>query len=105
MDTKSFKKGEIIIEEGSLSNDDYIIEIGSVEASKRLPAGKIQVINKLDKKDIIGEIGLIDQLTRSATVKALEDCRTSIMIPDIFNSLEKKISRHLCQSKRCCLKD
>ncbi|MFT4578983.1 MAG: CRP/FNR family cyclic AMP-dependent transcriptional regulator [Nitrospinales bacterium] len=90
MDAKSFKKGEIIIEEGSLSNDAYIIELGSVEVSKRLPGGKIQVITKLDKNDIFGEMGLIDQLPRSATVKALEDCKISVMTPDTFNSLAKR---------------
>ncbi len=90
MNAKVFKKGEIIIEEGSLSNDAYIIELGSVEVSKKLPGGKIQVITKLDKNDIFGEMGLIDQLPRSATVKALEDCRISVMTPDTFNSLAKR---------------
>jgi CRP/FNR family transcriptional regulator, cyclic AMP receptor protein len=90
MEAKSFKKDEIIIEEGSLSSDAYIIESGSVEVSKRLPGGKIQVITKLDKNDIFGEMGLIDQLPRSATVRALEDCSISIMTPDTFNSLAKR---------------
>ena len=90
MEVKSFKKGEIIFEEGSLGNDAYIIELGSVEVSKRLPGGKIQVITKLDKNDIFGEIALIDQRPRSATVKAIEDCGVSIMTPDTFNSLAKR---------------
>jgi len=90
MNVKSFKKGEVIIEEGSLSNDAYIIELGSVEVSKRLPDGKIQIITKLDKNDIFGEMGLIDQLPRSATVRALENCSISVMTPDTFNSLAKK---------------
>jgi len=90
MKAKNFKKGEIIIEEGSLSNDAYIIELGSVEVSKKLPGGKIQVITKLDRNDIFGEMGLIDKLPRSATVKALEDCSISIMTPDTFNSLAKR---------------
>ena len=90
MNAKSFKKGEVIIEEGSLSSDAYIIESGSVEVSKRLPGGKIQVITKLDKNDIFGEMGLIDQLPRSATVRALEDCSISIMTPDTFNSLARR---------------
>ena len=53
MEAKSFKKDEIIIEEGSLSSDAYIIESGSVEVSKRLPGGKIQVITKLDRIEMI----------------------------------------------------
>ncbi len=90
MKAKNFKKGEIIIEEGSLSNDAYIIELGSVEVSKKLPGGKVQVITTLDRNDIFGEMGLIDRLPRSATVRALEDCSISIMTPDTFNSLAKR---------------
>ena len=87
---KSFKKGELVIKEGLLSSDAYIIELGSVEVSKRLPGGKIQLITKLGKNGIFGEMGLIDQLPRSATVMALEDCRISVITPDTFNSLAKR---------------
>ncbi|MBC8285776.1 MAG: cyclic nucleotide-binding domain-containing protein [Nitrospinae bacterium] len=90
MINKKFNKGEVIIEEGSLSTGAYIIDSGSVEVSKKLPNGSIQVITKLDKNDIFGEMGLIDQLPRSATVRALEDCSISIMTPDTFNSLAKR---------------
>ena len=90
MNTKSFKKGEVIIEEGSPSKDAYIIELGSVEVSKRSKSGNIQVLTKLDKNDIFGEMGLIDQLPRSATVRALEDCSVSVMTPDNFNLIAKK---------------
>tara|TARA_B110000467_G_C18119997_1_gene367295 strand:+ start:315 stop:686 length:372 start_codon:yes stop_codon:yes gene_type:complete len=90
MNTKSFKKGEVIIEEGSSSKDAYIIELGSVEVSKRSESGNIQVLTKLDKNDIFGEMGMIDQLPRSATVRALEDCSISVMTPDTFNLLAKR---------------
>ena len=90
MNKKSFKKGEVIIEEGSPSKDAYIIELGSVEVSKRSESGNIQVLTKLDKNDIFGEMGMIDQLPRSATVRALEDCSISVMTPDTFNLLAKR---------------
>lgn len=90
METKSFKMGEVIIAEGSLSKDAFIIESGSVEVSKKMPDGKNQILTKLDKNDIFGEMGLIDQLPRSATVKALEDCCISIMTPDTFNPLASR---------------
>ena len=90
MSTQIFNKDDVIIEEGSLSNDAYIIESGSVEVSKILPDGKIQIITKLDTNDIFGEMGLIDKLPRSATVRALEDCSVSVMTPDDFNSIAKK---------------
>lgn len=90
MKNKIYKKGEVIIQEGSLSSGAYIIESGKVEVSKRLPNGKSQIIGILDRNDIFGEMGLIDQLPRSATVRALEDSSISIMTPDNFNSLAKR---------------
>ncbi|MEK9627866.1 MAG: cyclic nucleotide-binding domain-containing protein [Nitrospinota bacterium] len=90
MKTNNYKKGEVIIKEGSLSTGAFIIESGRVEVSKNLPNGKSQVISILDKNDIFGEMGLIDQLPRSATVRALEDSSISIMTPDNFNLLAKR---------------
>ncbi len=40
MDTIDFKRGENIIEEGTLGDCAYIIEQGSVEVSKLLRMGK-----------------------------------------------------------------
>lgn len=55
-----------------------------------MPDGTNQVITKLGKNDIFGEMGLIDQLPRSATVLALEDCSISVMTQETFNSLASK---------------
>jgi CRP-like cAMP-binding protein len=54
-----------------------------------LPDGKIQLITKLGSNDIFGEMRLIDQMPRSATVRALEDSSISVMNQDTFNSLAK----------------
>lgn len=90
MDIKKFKKGEVIIEEGTFGNKAYIIKSGSVEVVKRMADGKNQQISKLEKNDIFGEMGLIDQLPRSATVCALEDCSISVMTSENFDSLAKR---------------
>ncbi len=87
MKTEKFKKGEEIIQEGTLSDCAYIIESGRVEVSKRRPNGDKQIIAVLKENDIFGELGLIDGLPRSATVVALEDCSISIMSQDTFNHL------------------
>ena len=70
-----FKKGEIIIREGGISDCAYILESGMAEVSKSLPNGEQQFVGILVPDDIFGELGLIDGLPRSATVKALEYCR------------------------------
>lgn len=87
MKTVSYKKGEAIIEEGTLSDCAYIIEKGSVEVSKNRPDGQTQVLGTLRESEIFGEMGLIDGLPRSATVIALEDCVVSILSQETFNNL------------------
>ena len=87
MKTINFKKGEDIIEEGTLGDCAYIIEEGSVEVSKLSPNGDKQILGVLEKSEIFGEMGLIDGLPRSATVTALEDCVMSVCSQETFNNL------------------
>ncbi|MZG30696.1 MAG: cyclic nucleotide-binding domain-containing protein [Nitrospinae bacterium] len=87
MKTVYFKKGEEIIQEGTLSDCAYIIDSGQVEVSKKKPNGEKQIIGILQENDIFGEMGMIDGFPRSATVVALEDCTISIMTQEAFNSL------------------
>ena len=87
MNTVNFKKGEKIIEEGTLGDCAYIIEEGSVEVSKLSPHGQKQVLGVLEKSEIVGEMGLIDGLPRSATVTALDDCVMSVCSQETFNNL------------------
>ena len=87
MDTITFKKGDDIIEEGTLGDCAYIIEQGSVVVSKLTPHGEKQVLGVLEKSEIFGEMGLIDGLPRCATVTALENCVMSVCSRETFNSL------------------
>ena len=87
MDTITFKKGEDVIEEGTLGDCAYIVEQGSVEVSKLTPHGEKQTLGILEESEIFGEMGLIDGLPRSATVTALEDCVVCVFTKETFNNL------------------
>jgi len=87
VDTITFKKGEDVIEEGTLGDCAYIVEQGSVEVSKLTPHGEKQVLGVLGKSEIFGEMGLIDGLPRCATVTALETCVLSVCSKETFNNL------------------
>ncbi|QPJ64888.1 MAG: cyclic nucleotide-binding domain-containing protein [Candidatus Nitrohelix vancouverensis] len=87
MKTIYFKKGKEIIQEGTLSDCAYIIETGKVEVSKLGTKGEKKIIGILTNGDIFGEMGLIDGLPRSATVRALEDCSINVLTQDTFNSM------------------
>lgn len=86
---KEYQKGETIIQEGDLSDCAYIMESGRAEVLKNLPDGENQVVGILADNDIFGELGLIDGFPRSASVKALETCRVSILTQQAFNSLAR----------------
>jgi CRP-like cAMP-binding protein len=81
------KKGEIIIREGENSDCAYIIESGAVEIYKSLPNGDQQFVGALGQSDIFGELGWIDGLPRSATVKALDHCKVRRLTQESFITL------------------
>jgi CRP/FNR family cyclic AMP-dependent transcriptional regulator len=85
-----YKKGQSIISEGEMSDCAYIIEFGSAEVYKSLPSGEQQFLGILAQGDIFGELGLIDGLPRSATVKALDGCRIRKLSQETFVSLAKQ---------------
>ncbi len=85
-----YKKGESIISEGERSDCAYIIEFGSAQVYKSLPNGEQQFLGILIQGDIFGELGLIDGLPRSATVKALDGCRIRKLSQETFILLAKQ---------------
>ena len=86
---ESFSAGEIIFNEGDPSHSMYILLSGNVE----IQSIKKGVIVTLNSCDIFGEIGLITQRTRSATVNALTSCNLLRIDHVEFNLLAGKHPR------------
>ncbi|MBV8375376.1 MAG: cyclic nucleotide-binding domain-containing protein [Verrucomicrobia bacterium] len=68
-----FKKGDIIVKEGEPGNRMFIIGSGSVEIFKYLGQTRETVLAVLGPCDFLGEMSIIDCVTRSASVRAVED--------------------------------
>lgn len=69
---RNFKEGEIIIRQGENSDNFYIIKDGLVGIVLEVDKESEEVIGNLKKKgDFFGEIGIIYNIPRSATVLAL----------------------------------
>ncbi|MBT5471545.1 MAG: cyclic nucleotide-binding domain-containing protein [Nitrospina sp.] len=66
------RSGDVIFNEGDLSDKIYIIKVGQFSISKLSSSGKKEVLDILSDNDIFGEIGVITGTPRSATVTALE---------------------------------
>ena len=87
MKTLYFESGEVVFEAGSPSDSAYLVEKGKFEVS-RLCNGQKQVIGILKEKDIFGEMGIIDNQPRSATVTAMEKSKVSLITQECFHSME-----------------
>lgn len=87
---KSYKKSEIIFNEGEEGNNLYIIISGKVKIIKSDKNGKEKIIAILKEKDSFGEMALLTREQRSATVQALTDVETLIINAIDFENLIKK---------------
>lgn len=70
---KQFKKGEILIREGEKGECAYVIETGNVEILVQREGRPIQIGTR-GPGSLIGEMAMIDDKPRTATVRAVEDC-------------------------------
>ena len=74
---ESYQKGDVIIDEGKIGDDFYILYSGKVHISRKTPAGDKIALADLssDMNIFFGETALISDDPRTATVTALTDCR------------------------------
>ena len=70
---KNFGPGELIVEEGHTGNGLYLIVSGNVEAVKGLGTEQQQIVNKLGAGEVFGEMALLGEWPRSATVRAVDN--------------------------------
>jgi EAL domain-containing protein (putative c-di-GMP-specific phosphodiesterase class I)/CRP-like cAMP-binding protein len=82
---RSFKAGEIIMRQGAHGDCAYIIEEGVVEIFIERPGGKIQMVSTRGPGSIIGEMAIVDDAPRTATVRAVKDCRMLEITRDDFS--------------------
>ncbi len=69
---KKFGPGELIVEEGHTGNGLYLIVSGNVEAVKGLGTEQQQIVNKLGAGEVFGELALLGEWPRTATVRAVD---------------------------------
>jgi CRP/FNR family cyclic AMP-dependent transcriptional regulator len=81
---REYGKGEIIFHQGDHSRELYVVVRGKVRVFKTSPVGDETSISIFSTRDIIGEFSTIDDQSRSATAKAMEDCTVLEMAQDRF---------------------
>ena len=69
----TFKEGEVIISEGETGTSAYLLKSGSVEVSHEIDGSRV-VLAIIEEGQIFGEMSLVDESPRSATVTTLKTC-------------------------------
>jgi len=75
---KVFKKNDIIIKEGDLGSEMFIIKEGSVKVIKK-KGDKKKTITTLERGDFFGEMSILEDVFRSATVVAREETHLVVL--------------------------
>jgi serine/threonine-protein kinase len=71
---KKFKKGDVIVTEGEVARDMYLVMNGQVKINRSSGRGTPFTLHMLKRGDIFGEMGIIDGGPRSASAVAETDC-------------------------------
>jgi signal transduction histidine kinase/ActR/RegA family two-component response regulator len=97
--SRRYKAGEVIIRENDVGETAYVIAQGQVEVSKGLDGQNVDLAY-LGAGEIFGEMSMIDEKPRSATVTAITETLVSeIGRDDFFNSFQTdpKVALQLLQ--------
>ena len=82
-DRLTFAPGQELFHQGDPGDAAYIIMDGEAEVTIDTPAGEISVA-KVRKNDLIGEIAILCDVPRTATIKALSEVTTLAISKDLF---------------------
>lgn len=73
-DRERYRAGELIFAEGDVPNGAYLIESGRVEITT-MQFNEPRVLGQLGPGMLLGEMAVIDHSPRTASARALSDCR------------------------------
>ncbi len=82
---RSFPKNTVVIHENDPADSLFVIESGRVKVYCSDKSGKEFIMNTQGVGDYFGELALLDDSTRSASVRTVDRCTFCIVYKDDFN--------------------
>jgi NADH dehydrogenase len=88
-----FQPGDYVFREGDPSIGFYIIESGEVEVVRSVPdSGKDTVVAVLGQGDFFGEMALLENRNRSASVRARTNIELTVMGSKVFQQISSTLA-------------
>ena len=82
----TFQKGQLVCEQGDVGESMYVIVGGDVDVIINLPTGPLTVAS-MRKNDFFGELALLCDVPRTATIQATSELTTLRISKDLFYRL------------------
>ena len=92
MDEKKAAAGEVVIQEGEPGEVLYIVESGDLSCSKVID-GKDTHLKNYKAGEVFGELALLYNAPRAATIKSESDSQLWVLDRNTFNSIVKEASQ------------
>ena len=83
---RGFPRGAVLMYEGEPGERVMILEEGRVKVTRIEPGGHETMLSIRDPGDVVGEVSLIDERPRLATVTALERVRAQVIASSVFHA-------------------
>ncbi len=108
---REYPAGAVLLQQGETGVGLYVIVSGSVRVTQQHEGSGARELATLGRGDVLGEMSLLDDLPRSATVTAVEPTRVLVLpvwdfraslreAPDIAIKLLTVLSRRLRQAEQ-----
>jgi CRP-like cAMP-binding protein len=89
---EEFEADQVVFREGETSNTCYVIRSGHACALREHPDGRVITLARFGPGDIFGELAMLDNSRRSATIKAMDELDAiAILGPDMRRLLDEHL--------------
>lgn len=76
---RTYKAGDVVIQQGKGGEGFFIVSAGKLEAILEHRDGEKSVVNTFTATDFFGELALLSEGTRTATIVAIEDSTCQVL--------------------------
>lgn len=104
MSMVSIKGGDYLMKQGDQADGLYILFHGRMTVSVKTPQEENHKIGEIGVGDIVGEMALLTDLPRSATVRAVRDCQLVKIDRHLFESIIKNHTQAAMGVVSACVK-
>ncbi len=97
---RSLRSGEVLFEQGDEGDDAYILLSGRLRVAVLGPDGGRRIISELGSGEMVGEIALLADRPRTATVFAARDCELARLSRQGFETMVRRNTDAMVQVSR-----